>query len=109
MSNSGRVCVVFKPAYGKNAGDISRNLSIIETVIRGAGGGDLGVHPHDSAALYFSMPGGTGAQTAEAVVNCLNKLTDEGGGILLEAEQGTLSAPAGRTAFGLDDPTLQFS
>lgn len=88
---TGRLCVIFRPGYGKHPGDISRKLDMIERVIRGAGGGDdLIVHPHDTAAFRFIMPDGTDHRTAESVVSCLNSLQDDDGMPLVEAEQGSV-------------------
>ncbi len=91
MATEERVCIVFKPAPGKNAGDVSRQLPVIESIIRGAGGDDFGIHPHDTAAFCFTLDDGATQVQAETIVHALNRLTDYDGRPVVDAEQGGIS------------------
>ena len=91
MATEERVCIVFKPAPGKNAGDVSRQLPVIEAIIRGAGGDDFGIHPHDNAAFCFTLDEGATEIQAETIVQALNRLADQDGRPVVDAEQGGVS------------------
>ena len=93
MATEERVCIVFKPAPGKNAGDVSRQLPVIEAIIRGAGGNDFRIHPHDHAAFCFTLEAGATEIQAETIVHALNRLNDVDGRPVVDAEQGGVSIP----------------
>jgi len=82
-----QVYIVLKPACGKNAGDLSRHLPEIEEIIRISGGSGFSLHPHDSAAFRFILGGDATQIDAEAIVQTLNRLPDDDGRPLLDAEQ----------------------
>lgn len=82
-----QVYIVLKPAYGKNAGDLSRHLPAIEDIIRQAGGYDFSLNPHDSAAFRFILGGDATQIEAEKIVQALNRLTDDDGRPLVDSEQ----------------------
>jgi len=86
-----QVYIVLKPAYGKNAGDLSQHLSAIEEIIRKAGGYDFSLHPHDSAAFRFILGGDASQIEAERIVQALNRLSDDDGHPLVDAEQMPLT------------------
>lgn len=82
-----RISVVFRPAAGKNAGDISRFLSSIEAVISDAGGGEISMHPHDCEAFRFMLGFAVTDLDAERVVVALNAMQDGDGRSVIDAEQ----------------------
>lgn len=83
-----RIFVTFKPAYSKDACDVSRKLFAIETIIQAAQGSDISVDPHDSMAFRFLLPPDMDAKRADDVVLRLRGLQDDDGKYLLEADQG---------------------
>lgn len=100
MATEERICIVFKPAAGKNAGDVSRQFLRIEAIIRTAGGYDFGVHPHDNAAFCFTLTGDATPLQAEGLVQTLNRLTDDDGHPVVDAEQaGIMVLQAGHADF----------
>lgn len=93
MATEERLCIVFKPASGKNAGDVSRQLPVIEAIIRAAGGNDFRIHPHDTAAFCFTLEAEATPLQAEKIVHALNALNDSDGRPVVDAEQGGVSIP----------------
>lgn len=93
MATEERLCIVFKPAPGKNAGDVSRQLPVIEAIIRGAGGNDFRIHPHDNTAFCFTLEADATPLQAEIIVRALNALNDEDGRPVVDSEQGGISVP----------------
>jgi hypothetical protein len=83
-----RASIVFRPACGKSHGDVSRQLPMIERIIKAAGGQDFAMHPHDSAAYCFTLGVDTDPVETESIVHALNALRDEDGRGIVDAEQG---------------------
>ncbi|WP_435641269.1 hypothetical protein [Micavibrio aeruginosavorus] len=81
------MCVVFRPAYDKNIGDVSRMMPAIEQVIADCDGLHFCEDAYDSSAFRFYLPPGTNVYDADRVVQRLNRLNDRDGAALLEAEQ----------------------